>query len=98
MTSIDFKEVPPDFPYVDQESAEERWFSWSVCDEVVAHMCKEARALKAHAVPGDREVDILYRLYRQACDKGWGTPEELRFIFRHVAARLGWNAPPAVRR
>lgn len=95
---VDYKEVPPDFPHVPTESLEERWFSWSVCDEVVTHMCKECRTLRAHAYPGERDVDILYKLFIQAREKGWGTDEELRFIFRHVAARLGWNAPHAVRR
>ena len=97
-SGIDYNEVPADFPYGDDERSPDRWFAWTICEEVVLHLCKKCGLLKSKSHRSVRPVDILYQEYLQICALGWGTEQEIRFVFRRVAACLKWPAPDAVRR
>jgi hypothetical protein len=95
--SIDYNEVPTDFPYQEDGSAIfERWVDWGVCEELARHLCRECLSAKAGSHRSERPVDILLQVYRRAESLGWGEPEELAWVFRRVAALLNWPTPDVV--
>lgn len=98
MRSVDYREVPTDFPYGESILLDERWVDWGVCEELAVYLCRECIEAKASMHRSTRPVDILYKSYQKASALGWGEPAELRWVFRRVAALLNWPAPDVVRR
>lgn len=74
----------------------ELWETWTICEDLAhqfARKCLETKAGKRSAMS---EPDILNQYYDRTLRLGWGTDEEIAWVFHRVAALLDWPEPPAV--
>lgn len=87
--------LPWDFPKRPGVGEEEALLDWHICDEVVEHTVRECRQEKERR-PLLPEVEILDVYFRHACQLGWGTPEELHWVFVRAAAKLRCGVPESL--
>lgn len=76
-------------------SPEELHARWDVCEDLAQQFvlkCKETKSGKRADV---LEVDILEQYCLRSMKAGWGAADEMRWVFRRVAAVLNWPAPPS---
>lgn len=75
-------------------SPPEIWELWQVCAELVDYfkmICLEEKSLHSPLLEPAEIIDFYFSSTLN--DLGWGTEAEIAWIFRHVAAELGWPTP-----
>ena len=79
-------------------SPPEVWALWQVCAELVEYFkekCLEEKTLHSPLLPPAEIIDFYFA--DTLNDLGWGTEDEVKWIFRHVAEELGWPIPDGAR-
>lgn len=67
---------------------------WDVCEDLARQFVDKCRETKAGKRAGMSEIEILEQYLQRSLKMGWGSPEEMQWVFRRTASILGWPVPP----
>lgn len=74
---------------------EELHARWQVCEDLAQQFTVKASETKAGKRSHMTEQDILEQYLIRSLKMNWGSPQEMRWVFRRTATLLNWPAPPA---
>jgi hypothetical protein len=66
---------------------------WDICEDLAQQFVRKAAGSKAGKRAVMSEVDILDQYCLRAMTMGWGSDDEMRWVFRRVSSILGWPVP-----
>ena len=68
---------------------------WDICEDLAQQFVMKVAESKAGKRAHILEVDILDQYCLRAMKMGWGSNDEMRWVFRRVSAILGCPVPPS---
>lgn len=68
---------------------------WQVCEGLAEQFVAKSRESKAGKRMHMSEEAILEQYCRRSMTMGWGSKDEMRWVFRRVAGLLTWPVPPS---
>jgi hypothetical protein len=68
---------------------------WDVCEDLAQQFVRTAAESKAGKRAHMSEVDILDQYCLRAMTMGWGSDDEMRWVFRRASSLLDWPVPPS---
>jgi hypothetical protein len=68
---------------------------WDICEDLAQQFLRKAAESKAGKRAHMSEVDILDQYCLRAMKMGWGSDDEMMWVFRRTSSLLGWPVPPS---
>lgn len=72
----------------------ELYARWDVCEDLAQQFSRKCVETKSGKRAQMTEVEILEQYYFRSLKMNWGSPDEMKWVFRRTASLIGWPVPP----